>query len=334
LTQAAYRGKLWGMRTSRIKVEGRSAVYHCITRCVGGERLLDDRAKEVLRKQMHQMAKFCGVKVLAYCLMSNHFHVLVRVPERSAVTDAQLLERFGVLYHREAERIKALEMLLNKGGEEADVLRQKLLARMGDVSLFMKELKQRFSIWYNRSHKRYGTLWAERFKSVLVEDGSHSLPIVAAYIDLNPVRAGMVKDPKGYRFSSYGELMGGSKRFAEALGHILDTRDQQWAEREYRKLLYLFGASQNRKSQLVMDEDKVRKVVEADGKVSRAELLRLRVRYFSDGMVLGSQAFVEQFFVEHRHLFGSKRKHGARPMLGLKDSGLAVIRDLRKQVVG
>jgi len=322
------------MRASRIKVTGQSAVYHCITRCVGGQRLLDDRAKEVLRKQMHQVAKFCGVQVLAYCLMSNHFHVLVRVPEKSEVTDAQLLERFAVLYHREEERIKTLEVLLKQGGEEADVLREKLLARMGDVSLFMKELKQRFSIWYNRSHKRYGTLWAERFKSVLVEDKHHSLPTVAAYIDLNPVRARMVKDPKDYRFSSYGELMGGSKRFEEALGHILDTKDQRWAQKEYRKLLYLFGSTQSRKSQLVLDEDKVKQVVEADGKVSRAELLRLRVRYFSDGMVLGSREFVEQFFREHRDLFGKKRKSGARPMLGLKDSGLAVIRDLRKQVVG
>jgi len=322
------------MRTSRIKVEGRSAVYHCITRCVGGQRLLDDRAKEVLRKQMHQVAKFCGVQVLAYCLMSNHFHVLVRVPERSEVTDNQLLERFGVLYHRDVERVKSVEALLKQGGDEAEVLRQQLLARMGDVSLYMKELKQRFSIWYNRSHKRYGTLWAERFKSVLVEDKHHSLPTVAAYIDLNPVRAGMVKDPEDYRFSSYGELMAGSPRFEQALSHILDTKDQKWAQQEYRKLLYLYGASQNRKSQFSIDSEKVKRVVEADGKVSLAELLRLRVRYFSDGLVLGSREFVEQYFYEHRNLFGAKRKTGARPMLGFKDSGLAVIRDLRKQVVG
>jgi len=288
----------------------------------------------MLRKQMHQVAKFCGVQVLAYCLMSNHFHVLVRVPERSEVTDNQLLERFGVLYHRDVERVKSVEALLKQGGDEAEVLRQQLLARMGDVSLYMKELKQRFSIWYNRSHKRYGTLWAERFKSVLVEDKHHSLPTVAAYIDLNPVRAGMVKDPEDYRFSSYGELMAGSERFEQALSHILDTKDRKWAQQEYRKLLYLYGASQNRKSHLSIDSEKVKRVVEADGKVSLAELLRLRVRYFSDGLVLGSREFVEQYFHEHRNLFGAKRKTGARPMLGFKDSGLAVIRDLRKQVVG
>ena len=42
-------------------------------------------------------------------------------------------------------------------------------ARMGDVSEFMKSVKQRFGIWFNKTHGRYGTLWADRFKSVLVE---------------------------------------------------------------------------------------------------------------------------------------------------------------------
>jgi len=51
-------------------------------------------------------------------------------------------------------------------------------------------------------------------------------------------------------------------------------------------------------------------------------------------MVLGPREFVERFFREHRDLFGKKRKSCARSMLGFKDSGLTVIRDLRKQVVG
>ncbi|MGY8697004.1 MAG: transposase, partial [Verrucomicrobiia bacterium] len=82
---------------------------------------------------------------------------------------------------------------------------------MGDVSLFMKELKQRFSIWYNKSHRRQGTLWGERFKSVLVQDDPFALMTIAAYIDLNPVRAGIVSDPVEYRYCGYGEAMGGSK---------------------------------------------------------------------------------------------------------------------------
>ena len=80
------------------------------------------------------------------------------------------MRRYRVLYPKpnkyQVASAKVLERKLAQGGEDADRIREKLLARMGDVSEFMKTLKQRFSIWYNQNHDRFGTLWAERFKSV------------------------------------------------------------------------------------------------------------------------------------------------------------------------
>jgi len=73
---------------------------------------------------------------------------------------------------------------------------------MFDLSIFIKELKGRFAQWYNRRHGRYGVLWADRFKSILLEDGQ-ALAAVAAYIELNPVRAGVCADPKAHRYSGY-----------------------------------------------------------------------------------------------------------------------------------
>jgi len=315
----------------RIKAKGRSAVYHCISRVVGGSMLLDKHGKEVLRKQMLYMAEFCGVQVLAYCIMSNHFHVLVRVPEKQEVSDEDLLARYAILYRRFPEKVKTLEKLLKAGGDNAVALRQQLLARMGDVSNYMKELKQRFSIWYNRNHGRFGALWAERFKSVLVEDGHYSLQTVAAYIDLNPVRAGMVDDPKDYRWCSYAQVVAGNRYFTSGLEHILESRDRDWVLSEYRKLLYLCGASKNRQSQKVLSRDKVVEVVKRGGAVSRAEMLRLKIRYFTDGMALGSREFVESYFQEHRLNFGQKRETGARRMRGMP--GFFTLRDLKKEVM-
>ena len=63
----------------------------------------------------------------------------------------------------------------------------------------MKELKERFSRWFNKRHGRRGMLWQDRYRSVLVEDGD-ALRTMAAYIDLNPVRAGLIDDPKDYRW--------------------------------------------------------------------------------------------------------------------------------------
>ena len=73
----------------------------------------------------------------------------------------------------------AREAMSERGKIDEDI-RAKPLERMGDVSAFMGELKQRFSRWYNRTHERFGTLWAERFKSVVVEDQPGSLEAVAA----------------------------------------------------------------------------------------------------------------------------------------------------------
>jgi putative transposase len=88
------------MRTARIKVrpEEGEAVYHCMTRTVNGQRLFDDRAKEILRKQLWQIADYCGVQILTYAILSNHFHVLLAVPPRAEVSDAELLRRYAILY--------------------------------------------------------------------------------------------------------------------------------------------------------------------------------------------------------------------------------------------
>ena len=92
---------------------------------------------------------------------------------------------------------------------------------MWDVSGFMKSLKGRFTQWYNRRHGRKGTLWEERFKRVLVEGSGTTLAAMAAYIDLNPVRAGLVADPKDYRWCGYGEALGGAGRAVEGLRTVM-----------------------------------------------------------------------------------------------------------------
>ena len=65
------------------------------------------------------------------------------------------------------------------------------------------------------------------------------------------------------------------------------------------------------------------------------QVLRLRVRYFTDGVVLGSRNYVNGVFAEYRDRFGPRRKSGARRMRGLSALGdLATTRDLRVDVVG
>ena len=85
----------------------------------------------------------------------------------------------------------------------------------------MKAVQLRFSRWYNRRAGRKGTLWEGRYTSVIVEEEERALRTMAAYIDLNPVRAGMVVDPAEYRWSCYAEAMAGKARSRRGLVRII-----------------------------------------------------------------------------------------------------------------
>ena len=332
-----------------MKVRGCDAVYHCMSRTVNGELLFKDREKEILRKMIWQMADFCGVEVLTYCIMSNHFHVLLRVPHGAAVSDRELMRRYRVLYPAptkyQAASASLMEAELRAGGEGADAIRRRLLARMADVSEFMKGVKQRFSVWYNRSHKRFGTLWAERFKSVLVEGAGNPLQTMAAYIDLNPVRAGLVEDSKDYRFCGYAEAVAGVDDaraglffvWADSIGAFSTTRDSYLlALTAHRSLLFGKGASPwTHRGKLIDRKQALRVLEEEQGELSKAVLLRCRVRYFTDGAILGSAEFVRGFTSAWQVERGRKHPPKVDMLRGGASWGdLAVIQGLRRQVIG
>ena len=320
------------MRHSRIKLRGQAAVYHCICRCVAKEMLLDNGAKEVFRRQMHTMADFCGVQILTYCLMTNHVHLLVRIPEKQAISDKELVRRYTLLYGKIPGKVTAFKNLLETGGRAAEVERARQLKRMGDISFFMKELKQRFGIWYNKSHNRIGTLWTERFKSVLVENSRTALMTVAAYIELNPVRAGLCEVPKDYRFCGYAEALGGESVAQNGIAAIAESDDWKVAVREYRMMIFGKGAAP-KAGAYAISQEKMEAVMRARGKLPRAVLLRCRVRYFSDGAILGSKAFVREVFEGQREVFSQRRRRLGRVLPGADWRGLVSFRDLGREVI-
>ncbi|MBL9126449.1 MAG: chemotaxis protein CheW, partial [Verrucomicrobiales bacterium] len=207
--------------------------------------------------------------------------------------------------------------------------------------------KQRFTQWYNVRVGRKGTLWEDRFKSVLVDGAGRALATMAAYIDLNPVRAGIVRDPKDYRWSGYGEAMAGRKRAKVALQFVVTAARRGTEEtvsrslESYRQYIYLEGDarresvnSDGRLARGALPAEEVEAVLKAKGKLPLVSYMHCRVRYFCDGAVFGSREFVEDVFRVYRARFGPKRSTGARPMRGLTESTLFTLRDLRVAVFG
>jgi REP element-mobilizing transposase RayT len=323
------------MRQRRIKVWGEAAVYHCISRVVAGERLLDDAAKEQFRKMLWKTAAFCGVEVLTYCVLSNHVHLLIRVrsAEVSEVNQVELLRRYRAFYGEvpgtpEFPSANVLAAKFAEGGEEAVRWESRLRSRMGDVSEFMKTLKQRFTVWYNRTYRRFGTLWSERFKSVLVEDSAFALKTVAAYIDLNPVRAGLVTDPGTYRWCGYAEALAGKKAARKGLCRVVGVDSEEWRGglESYRAVLFGKGAMAREIGQATVDLDHADAVLRSGGRLDREELLRARVRYFTDGVVLGSKEFVRQVGVSIR-----RPGQTVEAVLDGNADGLEYRKDLRRR---
>ncbi len=332
------------MRLARLKAlpGAPAAHYHCISRVVDRRFVFGEVEKTIFLKLMRFYAHFCQVRISAYCLMSNHFHLLVEVPARPRALppEAWLIRHVHSCYGKNTAAALAenLRQLRSQAGEDAA---QKLLeswfARLWDISAFMKTLKQRFTQQFNKLHGRKGTLWEDRFRSVLVESGS-ALATMAAYIDLNPVRAGLVKDPSRYHWSSYGAAMGGDKTARAGLKSIMATvdRGQQqglrgdaWLSR-YR--VWLFGKAeeiQDPRTGKVMRKGMSRKAVEKGlkrgGRPELSELLRCRLSYMTRGGALGTKAFIESLFASQRWRFGPERKEGAR----LPRGGESAWKDLR-----
>ncbi len=345
--------------------DAKPAIFHVLSRVVDRRFVFGDEEREAFRMFMRMYENFSGCRVLSYCVMSNHFHIMLEVPPISAegISDDELLKRLSVLHSESFVRGVADELVAARtegglvGGNEARVreIHERFTYRMHDLSRYMQGLLIRFTRWFNRKHQRSGTLWEERFKSVIVESGT-AARMIAAYIDLNPVRAGMVEDPADYRWSSYGEAIGGGnkgngKKAREGLvraylchrGVGFDSEKWRDASRGYRRLMGigLERKTLNAKTEMSGKKAKAKNDAEALESADNetilpdlgvAKMLRCRVRYFTDGAVIGSREFVNEAFAGARERFSERRTDGARRMRG---SGKAAadmlwsVRDLR-----
>lgn len=324
------------MRKRRLKMLG-EGWYHLTSRCVLQQFLFKGEDKEMLVRMMKACAYFSGIEILAYAVLDNHFHLLAHVPSPTIVPEEEVLRRVGVLYgfdRADDMRKRWKEWRDGSHARLADEELDHLRSRMGDVSKFMKLLKQRFSVWYRANTGDIaGTIWQGRFGSILVEGDPRALCAIAAYIDLNPVRAGIVSDPKDYRWSSYGAACAGVRTARAGLMKIFATAGNHADTRKsmafYRELLYLRGSD-------TFSAEDLKAVIASHGSLTVQQLFRCKVRFFTAGAAFGSDSFVEAIFESNRDWFGPNRSSGARGIGLCKEWDgfrLCTLRDLRVNAI-
>ena len=162
-----------------------------------------------------------------------------------------------------------------------------------------------------------------------MEDGL-TLVNLLAYVDLNAVRAGIVKRPEEYRWCSLGYHVQSGNR-DELLS--VDFGMKEWNEfdekriiRKYREYVYEVGAIDRGKG-AVIDEEIVKEERKKGFRLKRSEIFRYRCRYFTDAGVLGSKRFVQEVFKEIKGLLGSKDERKFVAVYG--DAGMYSLKRLQ-----
>ncbi|CQR72134.1 Transposase IS200 like protein [Sporomusa ovata DSM 2662] len=141
--------------------------YHVVFRGINRQHLFEEESDFLyFIESLKQLKTEMLFELHAYCLMSNHVHLLMREKQ------------------------------------------------IGDISVIMKRLLTKYVMYFNRKYERSGALIASRYKSVPVEIDEYFVPLMC-YIHQNPIRAGIVKKPEEYRFSSYNDYVQG--------GNLTDT---------------------------------------------------------------------------------------------------------------
>ncbi len=176
--------------------------YHCISRCVRRAFLLGDGPhdrKGWIENRLEELAQIFAIAVGGFSVMDNHLHVLLRLDQEVADgwSDEEVVRRWGRLFPPRDQSRQALAVTDNwvqwrlKDSQWVATARQ----RLQSISWFMKSLKEPLSRLANRQDKVRGAFFEGRFKSVAILD-DEALLAIAAYIDLNPVAAGIAEVPE------------------------------------------------------------------------------------------------------------------------------------------
>jgi len=291
-------------RIARLKIKGESAVYHVMSRTALDGFVLGDIEKEFLLDLIKRLSKIYFAEVLGFCLMGNHFHLLVRMHSGDDYTDDDIKARFMDYYGRDRE------IEFSEG--QIPFYRKK----WEDLSEYIKEIKQGFSRFYNKRHERKGFFWSERFKSVIVDNGE-TLMNCLAYIDLNPIRAGLVSRPEDYRWSSIGYHLQADNRdnflsMDFGLGEFNVKEEYKERLRYYRRFMYEKGSIEVRRKGLGDKSQKNDDIIE-DYEIKAIDRFRYRTRYFTDSGVIGSKIFVDRVYRQFKDNFISR--HEKKPKL-------------------
>jgi hypothetical protein len=191
--------------------------YHCISRCVRRAFLCGpgcEHRKQWLEDRLKELVGIFAVECGGFSLMDNHLHLLLRIdpPEAQGWSAEEVSRRWLTLFPLRDVSGQAIEV----SDERVAIFAAKpawveeMRRRLADLGWFMKCLKEPLARLANKEDRCSGAFWEGRYKSIAVLD-EESLLATAAYIDLNPVAAGVASTPEESAHTSFKARFSHSK---------------------------------------------------------------------------------------------------------------------------
>lgn len=292
-------------RSLRMVISEEKAIYHIISKTALDGLPFGDIEKDELVSIIQRFSALYFTDVLGYAIMGNHFHLLVVMHPTIKATDAEIRKRYHAFH--------------GAGTPFPETRMAHFRAKWCNLSEYVKDIKQTFSRFYNKRKNRTGTLWGDRFKSVIVQNGG-ALINCLAYIDLNAVRAGIVQKPEEYRWCSLGyriQTCNTGAFLSDDLGLMeFGIADPEERLKRYREFVYHTGTLE--KTAKAKISQKSFKEEAADKfSITPTRQLMFRTRYLTDSGVIGSRAFIEETFQRFKDRVPSKRKRAPKEVPGI-----------------
>ena len=238
--------------------------------------------------------------------MDNHFHLIVKIPPIDKISDAELLKRYRIFknnpeidFFTDAERID-------------------FKFKIHDISFIIGNFEQRFVQWFNREHNSWGRLFGQRFDSELIEVSEHSdsLLRVMAYVTLNPVRAGIVKDPKDFHFCGYADRLASGKlslnddEFFDLFCHGIEAASTNEKISHFQQVFraYMLGLKRFKSADSLTLQEFFAECDLAD-ELHWDDIFTHKCRFFTKCLVIGSEAFIRDKLNKFADKMHWKREH-------------------------
>lgn len=300
------------MANSNNRIKEPETVHHLVSRIAHRVYFLKDEERDEFIDMMRRTAEFCGIKLIGWCIMANHFHILAYLPQPQALDEDEILRRYGVLKGQSAASALSTtfdkwrlegELGIRRVKEELDKMR----GRMYDIGSFMKILKQWFTFEYNRRYSHKGTLWESAYYDRVIGLSVSKIAECLGYIHLNPIRAAASDRFDGYFWSSYTAFI----------------RGNQLAEKGMR---FVYGENISRNEIVCSHNELLNSLLENEKQRRAEEIARKRAAGYespidpltSEAMIIQAAAHLEKVkaaAVEMHELNDIKGRRGKRRLL-------------------